>query len=103
MVKVMYNTDRSKFYKHFTTIDPATGKLPLVGIATDKVSDKKFKQWQCNAARARYKGSPFTLCTELRKMGTTAKGVDCYNNMVAAATDIGISATQRKTYCFDGK
>ena len=104
MLRVIYHTDRSAFIHHFTTIDPATGRLPLVGVAADKVSDKRMKQWQCNAGRSRCKGSPFTFCSELLKMGTTAKGVDCFKNMIDSCTGIGIrQASQRKTYCFDGE
>lgn len=103
MLQVVYRKDRMIYKDHFTTINPATGRLPIVGVAADKVSDKRFKQWQCNAGRSNLHGSPFTFCTELRKMGTTAKGVDCYENMVGSCDDIGITSTQRKTYSFDGE
>lgn len=103
MLQVVYRKDRMIYRVHFTTINPATGRLPIVGVAADKVSDKRFKQWQCNAGRSNLHGSPFTFCTELRKMGTTAKGIDCYANMVGSCDDFGIISTQRRTYAFDGE
>ena len=103
MLSVIYRTDRRTITKHMTTISPATGRLPLVGVAADKVSDKRFKQWQCNALRTNLVGSPWTFCSELKKMGLTAKGVDCHKNMANSASDVGVTAAQRKTYSFDGE
>ena len=103
MLSVIYRTDRRTITEHMTTISPATGRLPLVGVAADKVSDKRFKQWQCNALRTNLLGSPWTFCSELKKMGLTAKGVDCHKNMANSASDVGVTAAQRKTYSFDGE
>ena len=103
MLTIVYNVDRRVWSLYFSTPLEATGRLPHVGIAADKVSDKRMRQWQCNAGRVNFKGSPTTLCTELRKMGLTAKGVDCYENMCTSASNLSIKATQRRTYCFDGE
>jgi len=103
MLGVIYRTDRVTIKTFISTPSAATGRLPQVDVAADKVSDKRFKQWQCNALRVNLVGSPWTFCSELKKMGLTAKGVDCHKNMVESASDLGVTATQRKTYSFDGE
>ena len=74
-----------------------------MGCAADKVSSKKTKQWQCNAGRIQHRGSPMTFCSELRKMGLTAKGTDCYDNLVGSFDDLLVKPVQRRSYCMDGE
>ena len=103
MLDVVYRSDRQEYRIFLTTISPATGRLPQVGIAADKVSSKRMKQWQCNAARVNLQGSPSTFCTELRKMGKTALGIDCFNNLAGSFADLGGKPHQRRSYCMDGE
>ena len=103
MLDVVYRSDRQEYRQFLTTPTAATGRLPQVGVAADKVSSKRMKQWQCNAARVNVCGSPSTFCSELRKMGLTATGKDCYENMVASVSELGVVAQQRRTYCMDGE
>ena len=58
MLGVIYHTDRITIKTFISTPSAATGRLPQVGVAADKVSDKRFKQWQCNALRVNLVGSP---------------------------------------------
>ena len=103
MVSIMYDSDRGEYTVFLCTINPATGRLPTVGSSSDKVSDKKFKQWQVTTGRVNFIGSPITWCVELRKMGETSKGVDCHEQWIAALNGYKVQPIQRRTYASDGE
>lgn len=46
MLGIVYNVDRRVWSLYFPTPLEATGSLSHVGIAADKVSDKRMRQWQ---------------------------------------------------------
>ena len=103
MADMMYRTFRQQGYEYISTPKPATRALPYVGRASDKVSDCKYTQWIVVTGRIRVGGTPVTFLQELRKMGLTATGQDCYDQVVAAEEGMGCQAGQVKTSSFDGE
>ena len=103
MAGTMYDGFFEQFIAYVTEIDAATGHRRHVGSAADKVSDKIFKQWQISCGRMNKVGTPFVFIISMRKMGETAKGVDCFRELRGSQGEMKMMPSQCRTYAFDGE
>ena len=95
---------REQTRRFLTTLNSHTSRRPYVGVAADKVCDKKFKSWEIVAVRVNFNGTPVTLIAELRPItGASADAAACLSEIDGACDGLGLDASQRRSYCFDGE